>query len=167
MREREMHFACRTGGAILLALFAGCVSGNSGDGGRIGNVGGTTFTVQLAGDQETPPVTTTATATGVFVLSADQATLSFDVTAIGLSGPATSAHFHSAPIGVMGGVVFDVSGSIVGDAQTTTIVGTTSLSEWSLDEAATALLSGNVYFNIHTADHAAGEIRGQLIADEE
>ncbi len=169
MRRRRMSWLCATSIAATLAASQGCTppNGTGGDGGRIGNVGGTAFTAQLTGDQETPPVTTSGSATGVFVLNADQTELTFEVTAIGLSAAPTAAHFHNAPTGVAGSIVFDASDIINGDAQTTTIIGSTTLSEWTIADAAAELLSGNIYFNIHTPDHPAGEIRGQLIPDSE
>jgi len=167
MRRRIMGWLCATSIVTTLTYVHGCTPGTGGDGGRIPNDGGTTLTAQLTGDEETPPVTTSGSATGVFVLNADQTELTFEVTAIGLSGAPIASHFHNGSIGVAGSIVFDVSDSIFGDAQTTTITGSTTLSDWAITDAAAELLAGNIYFNIHTPDHPAGEIRGQLIADSE
>jgi hypothetical protein len=71
----------------------------------------------------------------------------------GLSGPATAAHFHGpAATDVNAPPVVPISGNLVspikGDATLT-------------DAQAADLQAGRWYFNVHTAAHNDGELRGQ------
>lgn len=116
------------------------------------------FTAKMDGSQETPPVTTTATGTGAFVLNAAGTALSYTITINGLT--ATAAHFHNAAIGIAGGVVKPV-----------TFVNNTATGVWSstdpttpfTDSMLTELLRGRLYVNAHTTANPGGEIRGQLV----
>jgi len=132
-------------------------NGNGGPGVEV------TFSAAFSGDQEAPPVVSNGTGSGTFTLNAAGTELSFDITASGLSGPVTLAHFHSGPPGVAGGIVFHITDTIVEDAEGNI----TATGVWPIDDAnVTALLAGNIYVNLHTANHATGEIRGQLIEVE-
>jgi hypothetical protein len=67
-----------------------------------------------------------------------------------------------APMGVAGGVVFPITFD-----STHTASGTWSRSGGSnnlTDNMIDALLRGEIYVNVHTPSHPAGEIRGQLVA---
>lgn len=72
----------------------------------------------------------------------------------GLTGAATAAHFHGpAPAGKNAAVMIPINPhgpSFEGSATLT-------------DAQAKALMDGDLYVNIHTAAHKAGEIRGQLM----
>lgn len=117
----------------------------------------------LTGAQEVPPVTTTATGSGNFNLNAARTTLSFAVTATGLSGPLTAAHFHLGAVGVDGDIIQDITTSI------TEVVGGVSLTgEWAELAAAevTAILNEEIYVNLHTALNPGGEIRGQVLPSD-
>ncbi|MFN8546770.1 MAG: CHRD domain-containing protein [Candidatus Eisenbacteria bacterium] len=77
------------------------------------------------------------------------------VTVDGLTGAITAAHIHNSPIGVGGGVVFNLGPSFVGNTCTAT---------WAIPAASvTDLYKGNLYVNVHTAANPGGEIRGQLL----
>jgi Fe-S cluster biogenesis protein NfuA len=118
------------------------------------------FTASLTGAQEVPAVTTGASGSGTFTLNEAKTALTFSITASGLSGAVTAAHFHSAPSGVSGGVVFDVGNFVQESGGQVTIDGT-----WNLAASDVASLEGGeIYINIHTAQNPAGEIRGQLVA---
>jgi CHRD domain len=112
------------------------------------------FTATLAGANEVPPNTSTATGSGVFTLSGTSATTRTLAYGINYSATltATTAHIHKAPPGVIGSVVipFQVSRPISGTATLT--------SQQVID-----LLSGLYYANIHSATYIQGEIRGQLV----
>jgi hypothetical protein len=119
----------------------------------------------LTGDQEVPPVVTTATGEGTAVVSADGSTITYIVTYSGLSGAATAAHIHTGAAGVAGGVILPL---VVGPSP---MVGTLTATNFSASgaittfaEAVTALRAGATYFNIHTAANPGGEIRGQIVA---
>lgn len=92
-------------------------------------------------------------------------TLSVAVAYSGLSGPATLAHFHGAAAGATGGVVQTLCGApppaLAGGCPSGNsgfLQGTWDVPE---DQVA-ALLSGQLYLNIHTDLNGAGEIRGQV-----
>lgn len=108
----------------------------------------------LKASNEVPPGTSKGT--GSVNLTYDSATkkLSWKGNYSGLSGPATAAHFHGpAPAGKNAGVMIPINPhgpSFEGSA--------------TLNEAqANALMAGQIYVNIHTAAHKAGEIRGQVV----
>ena len=116
------------------------------------------FTAKMSGAQETPPVTTTATGTGAFVLNASGTALSYTITINGLT--ATAAHFHNGPVGVAAGVVKNL-----------TFVNNTATGVWSSTDATqpltdsllSELLRGRLYVNAHTTANPGGEIRGQVL----
>ncbi|HXG37605.1 MAG TPA: CHRD domain-containing protein [Bacteroidota bacterium] len=118
------------------------------------------FTAKLDGSQEVPPVTTTASGTGTFILSRDATQLTYNITVNGLSGPITGSHFHNAPAGVAAGVV-----------KSLTFTNNTSSGVWSVGDATqpltdsllSELLRGRLYVNIHTGQYPGGEIRGQVL----
>lgn len=116
------------------------------------------FAAQLTGDQETDATNTGATGAGTFLLNEGHTALTFSVTATGLSGSVIGAHFHRGAPGMDGTVVFDLTNLVQESDGNVSIDGT-----WMIaGENLTALLQGNIYVNIHTQQHQAGEIRGQL-----
>lgn len=108
--------------------------------------------VQLAGDHEVPPVTTAATGTGTITVGEDKS-VSGSVTTKGMSGVA--AHIHQAAAGKNGPPII---------ALEKTADGTWSVPKGSklTDEQYAALKAGELYVNVHSADHKGGEIRAQL-----
>ena len=118
------------------------------------------FTAKIDGSQEVPAVTTTATGTGTFVLSANGTQLTYHITVNGLSGAITGSHFHNAAAGTGGGVVkaFSFSGNTASGTWTSADANQ-PLTDLLLSE----LLKGKLYVNIHTAANPGGEIRGQVL----
>jgi uncharacterized membrane-anchored protein len=116
----------------------------------------THFTATFTGDQQNPAVTTSASGTGVFLLT--EAGLAFNITVDGLDF--TAAHFHTGAPGANGGVVRTITNDFVGN--TASGIWTSTDSEPLTDELLVALLSGNLYVNAHTAANPGGEIRGQV-----
>ncbi len=155
---------------------------------------GVFFKADLTGDQEVGPVETSAVGSAVLKLNEDRTALSYTITVEGVDfGPilgldpqtpdtdddVTLLHFHAAPAGENGPVVFgifgpnqdpDVSATINEDGSTT-LTGT-----WSETDPASEPLSAfipalleteigdevGLYLNLHTVGNPAGEIRGQL-----
>ena len=108
--------------------------------------------VRLSGDQEVPPVKTSASGNGTITVNDDK-TVSGSVTTSGINGVA--AHIHNAAPGKNGPVAVPLSKD--GDNKWTVGPGA------KLTDAQFAdFKAGNLYVNVHSAAHKDGEIRGQL-----
>jgi hypothetical protein len=108
----------------------------------------------LSGTQEVPPVTTKGT--GVLTATYDTMThkLDWTVSYSGLTGTPFAAHFHGpAPAGKNAPIEV-----VAPNAEKNPIKGNAVLTA----KEASDLLSGNMYFNIHTHAHPTGEIRGLI-----
>ena len=113
------------------------------------------FKTDMKASEEVPP--NDSTGTGTVEASLDTATnvLSWTITYSGLTGPAVAAHFHGpADAGKNAGPVVPIEGDLASP-----IKGTATISP----EQAADLQAGKWYFNVHTAAHKDGEIRGQLM----
>ena len=106
----------------------------------------------LSGGQEVPPVKSLATGTSTIVVKDDK-TVSGTIKTMGIKG--TVAHIHQGATGMNGPHIVDL----------------TKLSddEWGIppgtrltDEQFQSLKDGNLYINVHSAEHKGGEIRAQL-----
>lgn len=108
--------------------------------------------VTLVGAEETPPVTTTATGTGIITIAADKS-VSGSVKTTGIDG--TMAHIHLAAPGKAGPPIITL---------TKTADGLWSVPAGSklTDEQYASFKAGDLYVNVHSAEHKPGEIRGQL-----
>jgi hypothetical protein len=117
----------------------------------------TSFTVQLAGSQVVPAVTSSGT--GVANLTYDPASrlLTWSITYTGLSSPVTMAHFHGpAAPGKNSGPVIPISH---GGAVKSPMKGKATLTPAQAKE----LAAGDWYINLHTKGHPDGEVRGQVM----
>ena len=112
---------------------------------------------QLTSDQETHTVNGDANGTLGVVLNEDMDSLYFNVTVNNLSGPITGAHFHLGQPGEDGEVDVNLTQYVQGNV----IAGT--ITEFNLE----ALLSGQYYLNVHTAENPAGETRGQVMLNSD
>jgi CHRD domain-containing protein len=108
--------------------------------------------VNLSGDQEVPPVSTSASANGTITVSSDKA-VSGSITVSGMD--ATAAHIHEGAAGKNGLVIIPLTKS--------------SDNTWSVPAGAKftdaqykSYLAGDLYVNVHSAAHKGGEIRAQL-----
>ena len=128
-----------------------------------GNSGCPTFLdfVELSGDREVPPNASQGSGSGRYELSVGGAELRFVITATGLSGPVTEAHFHVlAPSAGTDPVVFDLGPFLTEVDGQVSVAGASSLAEWSIDNAFEKILTGQIYVNLHTDAYPDGEIRG-------
>jgi hypothetical protein len=108
--------------------------------------------VVLSGSQEIPPVTTSASGTGVISVSSDR-TVTGSVTISGMTP--TVAHIHEAPAGANGPIVVPLAKT--GDSVWSVPPGT-KLTPAQFD----AFKAGNLYYNVHSEAHRGGEIRAQI-----
>jgi CHRD domain len=108
--------------------------------------------VKLSGAEETPPVTTSASATGIITIKADKS-VSGSVKASGVDG--TVAHIHVGAPGQSGPPIITL---------TKGADGVWSVPEGSklTDEQYAGFKAGNLYVNVHSSEHKPGEIRAQL-----
>ncbi|HEY3889552.1 MAG TPA: CHRD domain-containing protein [Caulobacteraceae bacterium] len=107
----------------------------------------------LKGADEVPPNTTAGSGTVTATLDTTAKSFSYAVRYSGLTGPASAAHFHGpAAPGVNAPPVITMT------SLTSPIQGTTTLTDAQIAD----LQAGKWYFNVHTAAHPGGEIRGQL-----
>ena len=108
--------------------------------------------VKLSGNNEVPPVTTSASGDGSINVAADK-TVSGSLTTQGMT--ATAAHIHEGEAGKNGPVVI----SLTKDAGDKWVVPDgTKFSDAQYE----SYKAGKLYFNVHSAAHKDGEIRGQL-----
>lgn len=112
----------------------------------------TDVNVKLTGAEETPPVTTSATGTGKISIAKDH-TVKGSIKTTGIEGVA--AHIHVGAPGQSGPPIITL---------TKGADGTWKVPEGSklTDEQFASFTGGNLYVNVHSAEHKAGEIRGQL-----
>jgi hypothetical protein len=108
--------------------------------------------VTLSGSQEVPPVQTPAKGSGTIMVNDDKS-VSGGVTTKGVKGIA--AHIHEGAPGKNGGVAVPLEKK--------------SDNEWAVPAGAKftdaqfkAYKAGELYVNVHSAEHKDGEIRGQL-----
>jgi hypothetical protein len=117
----------------------------------------TPFTVQLTGAQQVPPVQTTGNGTANLTYDPATRVVTWSITYSGLSSPATMAHFHGpAEAGKNANVQVWLSKQ--GSPVESPIKGEATLTP----EQAQQFTAGEMYINVHTRDHPAGEIRGQV-----
>jgi hypothetical protein len=118
----------------------------------------TVKTAQLTGAQETPPVDTAAAGTGIAVVNSITGEVFGSVKTTGIAG--TLAHIHDGNAGTSGGVVVPLVETPAGSGVWLTAAFRT-LPVSPTDELA-RFNAGGLYFNVHSAAHGSGEIRGQI-----
>ena len=128
-----------TSALVLFAACSGMTTGTSGE-------------LKLSGDQEVPPVITSATGTGVIKVT-DDGSVSGSVTTKGLDG--TMAHIHIGAADKNGPIIVHLTKTADG--------------VWSVPPGAKltadqlkAYRAGELYVNVHTAANKGGEVRAQL-----
>jgi hypothetical protein len=108
--------------------------------------------VKLVGAEETPPTTSSATGTGTISIAADKS-VSGNVKTQGIDG--TVAHIHLGAVGQAGPPIITLT---KGNGGVWSVPAGAKLT----DDQFASFKAGNLYVNVHSADHPAGEIRGQL-----
>jgi hypothetical protein len=108
--------------------------------------------IKLTGTEETPPVVTSSSGTAKIRIGADK-TVTGKVETSGIEGIA--AHIHVGAPGQAGPPIITLVKAENG--------------EWTIppgskltDDQFASFKAGNLYINVHSAEHKPGEIRGQL-----
>ncbi|MBI3523333.1 MAG: CHRD domain-containing protein [Betaproteobacteria bacterium] len=128
-------------------------------GGQIrGQIGQEVRSAIMTGTQENPPVVTSATGNGIVSVDPKTRALTARLVTSGVVG--TAAHIHAGAIGVNGAVSVALTETAPGSGIWVAPAGTL------LSEALyTSYKAGGLYFNVHSAANAGGEIRGQIGLD--
>ena len=112
------------------------------------------YKATLTGAAETPPTDSKGAGTLAATFDTASKKLEWTVDYSGLTGPAIAAHFHGpAPVGKAAPIEVPLKAPLDSPMK-----GSATLT----DAQAKDLMDGNMYFNIHTAEHKPGEIRGQM-----
>jgi hypothetical protein len=130
------------------------------------------FTAHLTSDQEvrTPAVVSKAQGQGILKFSKDGLSVSYQLNVSNIEN-ITMAHLHKGVAGTNGGVVVDLilQPGIPGTSHGVVAKGTFTAAQLkgallgqSLEGLRTALMNGEIYFNVHTSAYTGGEIRGQV-----
>jgi len=143
----------------------------------------TILRAKLSGFQEAAPTPKLTAGSGEFRgrIAPDNHSLTFTLRWSNLTGAPLVAHFHFAQRGVSGAVVVNIcgtpgkpacggaTGSITGTAVASDVQGVSAQGVAAGDFAGflRIIRNGVSYVNIHTATFGAGEIRGQVKAEEE
>jgi CHRD domain len=133
---------------LLAAAFtAGCLS--------VAAAATIDFHATMNGKSEVPPTTSSGTGNVLATLDTGSKKLSYTMTYMGLTGPATAAHFHGpADVGANAGVVVPIGTSPPSPSK-----GTVTLTDAQIQD----LEAGKWYANVHTEANKGGEIRGQMM----
>jgi hypothetical protein len=163
--------------AALLVGISGC-----GDDDNAPSESATSFSANLSGEEEFPPVVTDASGTATFSITGSEIT--YTVTVSGLANPVFS-HIHIGAPGVNGPVRLNLCGTgapvpdctpgdgVLVSATNGVVVGSPPI---TFDDLVAAMRAGNAYVNVHTddgvgqpntgaGDMISGEIRGQIVAE--
>jgi hypothetical protein len=114
---------------------------------------GTVRLASLNGEQETPPVSTTALGSGMLAIDEASGNVAGFIVTSGLIG--MQAHVHQAARGTPGGIIVPLTGGpglwVVPDNSAAVS-----------PEQRAAFAADGLYYNVHTQANPGGEIRGQL-----
>jgi glucose/arabinose dehydrogenase len=136
--------------------------------------GGDEFAATMQGNQENPPVTTTAGAAATFTLNAD-GTLGFELRATAPIENATQAHIHlgarrqNGPVVAFllpfnpAGVDFDAGDLIAQGTLDDAAVGAQTGFDGTVASLVARMRQGRTYANLHTTAFPGGEVRGDIV----
>lgn len=126
------------------------------------------YVAHLSGDQQVPPVSTTAQGVAIFWVSPDGKQLHYYLLVANLKN-AKMAHIHLGNTGQNGPVVAPLFDSMT-PVSTTGVLATGMITASQLEgplaghplsDLLAAMATGGAYVNVHTTQHPDGEIRGQ------
>ncbi len=125
-----------------VALLAGCA----------GAPADKSIKVTLRGAEQNPPVSTSATGSGTITVGEDKS-ISGSVTTTGVAGSA--AHIHVGAAGKNGPVIIPLT-------KTADNVWSVPAGAKLTDPQYESYKAGDLYYNVHSAAHKGGEVRGQI-----
>jgi hypothetical protein len=135
-----------SGGLVALAMVVAPVS-----------AGGRPFTTDLTGAAEVPgPGDPDGSGTARVWINPGLGEVCFSLEVEGLLLPATGAHIHAAPSGVAGGVVVPLMAPDASGTSSGCVSASRTLLVAILEDPSA------YYVNVHTTEHPAGAVRGQL-----
>jgi hypothetical protein len=113
------------------------------------------YQATMSGKSEVPPNAMTGSGDVLATLDTGTKKLNYTMTYMGLTGPATAAHFHGpAASGANAGVAVPI-----GTNPPSPSTGSVTLTDAQIKD----LEAGKWYANVHTEANKGGEIRGQLV----
>jgi len=127
------------------------------------------FTAQLSGDQQVPPIQTSAS--GMAWFKPMQDSIWFKVNVTNIQG-VTMAHIHSGKQGENGPPIIPLYKSdtplqqmsgILTKGNITADISQGPMAGKQISDLITAMQNGETYVNIHTQQNPDGEIRGQIM----
>jgi len=121
---------------------------------------------ELEGENEVPPVTTSASGSATF--SKQDSSVNFTVTVSDITN-VTAAHIHSGAAGVEGPIrVTLFNGPTTGPIDGVLVQGTFTAADVTgitFDDLLNEMRNGTAYVNVHTTVNPDGEIRNQIEPD--
>ena len=130
--------------SLALLIIVGCAATNGS--------GQESMKVALSGNQEVPPVKTSASGTATVSIKSDKS-VSGNISTTGID--AIAAHIHEGEAGKNGPVIVPFTKGADGTWSTAPGAKLT-------DSQYASYLAGNLYVNVHSAANKGGEIRAQL-----
>jgi hypothetical protein len=137
-----------------------------------GGMSGMGIQVKLDSTHEVPvPNVESSSPTGTASFTPSGNSISYKLTATGLTSPVTVAHIHMGPPGKAGPVIVPLTISQGSDPNSATgegsfdesaIKATPDGTKMSWNDLVSGLSNGSLYVNIHTQNNKPGEIRGQI-----
>lgn len=116
------------------------------------------FTATINSDQTVPRVSAAGKGIGVFEYNKSTMSLKYNITFQNVT-PTSVTINHATPAWEAGPILFELANNPTG--------GQIQGSETLTNDQQTALITGTLYVNIPTKDNVYGELRGQILADEE
>jgi len=122
------------------------------------------YSYTFDGTNEVPPSTCAGSGVGMATIDRNQSNNHFMMVVCEMNEPIAAAHFHNAPAGNNGGVVFDLGPSFA-NFNNTAAYGYWTANDMPPFTSANSLMfrENEIYANIHTANCPGGAIRGNSI----
>lgn len=159
--------------ATALTLVTGCPPGQAPTPGPGGIAAAREFRAELSGANEVPPVTTPATGSFEAELEQNETQIRFRLEAEDIVN-VTVAHIHVGAVGTNGPIIFFLFNAATDGPFISPVTGTLTAADFipagglsTFEDAIEAIKAGNTYANVHTVVNPNGEIRGQLVAQDQ